>query len=154
MTTPVPSPDAATLAAVLAAVQAEQVAAFGYGTLGPRLTAGANVSQAHTFELAHRDLAAGAIQLITPGAPSASPGSYQLPVAATDDASARQLAVALETACATAWRFTLAQLAGTAPETNPVWTFAVGALRDSAVRAVTWRLTIDPTTASVAFPGI
>ena len=53
-------------------------------------------------------------------------GSYQLP-APVDEASAERLAVALEQACASAWRYVLAQLAERPsgdPTSRPAWTFA------------------------------
>jgi Domain of unknown function (DUF4439) len=155
-----------TRAALLAAINAEQLAAFGYGTLGPRLGSPAQITQAHDCELAHRSLAATAITMAaslasgSPPSSSGSPGSYTLPGRATDNASALRLAAALEQQCATGWRYVLAQLASAASagtssaSPDSAWTIAVGALRDSAVRAVRWRRLTEASTASVAFPGI
>jgi len=166
------TPAAATgqLAALLAALDAEQLAAYGYGTLGPRLGSPTQTTQAHNCEIAHRALAATATTMaastasaIAGSAPStatAAAGSYQLPAGAVDASSALRLAVLLEQGCATAWRYVLAQLAsddaaGTrTASADSAWTTAVGALRDSAVRAVMWRRLTDANTASVAFPGI
>jgi hypothetical protein len=156
----------ATVAALLAAINVEQLAAYGYGTLGPRLGSPAQISQARSCELAHRALAATATAMAASPAPGSSPsssdgvGSYQLPATANDAASALRLAAVLEQQCAAGWRYVLAQLASTASagsspaSADSAWTVAVGALRDSAVRAVMWRRLTDATTASVAFPGI
>lgn len=161
MSTPVSD---SALTALLAAINAEQLAAFGYGTLGPRLGSPAQISQAHACELAHRSLAATAMAMAaassassSSASPSASPGSYTLPGTATDAASALRLAAVLEQQCAASWRYVLAQLASTASagtSADSAWTVAAQALRDCAVRAVMWRRLTDATTASVPFPGI
>jgi hypothetical protein len=153
-----------TLAALLAAINAEQLAAYGYGTLGPRLGSPAQITQAHGCELAHRALAATATAMAATAAsgssPSGGPGSYTLPATATDAASALRLAAVLEQQCAAGWRYVLAQLASSPAAgsssvgADSAWTVAAGALRDSAVRAVMWRRLTDAATASVAFPGI
>jgi len=79
--------------------------------------------------------------------------SYQLPLIAVDEASAIRLAIQLEQTCASSWRSVLAQLT---QESSPskAWPTAVGALTDSAVRAVKWRRYGGVQSASVAFPGI
>jgi Domain of unknown function (DUF4439) len=163
MSTPVSD---SALTALVSAINAEQLAAFGYGALGPRLGSPAQISQAHACELAHRSLAATAMAMAGSSAssssasPSASPGSYTLPGTATDAASALRLAAVLEQQCAASWRYVLAQLASTpAAGTSPAsadsaWTVAAQALRDCAVRAVMWRRLTDAATASVPFPGI
>ncbi len=166
---PTDSPDPATaLPALAAAARAEEVAGFGYGQLGPRLTAGDQLDLARACELAHRVLATTATAMAAAAAPNASaapsvPGSadplghYQLPVVPVDAGSARQLAVYLEQSCASAWRYLLAQLADTSQASaggSAWWPIAAAALRDSAVRAAQWRRAIDPGTATVPFPGI
>lgn len=164
MSTPVSD---SALTALVSAINAEQLAAFGYGALGPRLGSPAQISQAHACELAHRSLAATAMAMAaaspassSSASPSASPGSYTLPGTATDAASALRLAAVLEQRCAASWRYVLAQLASTpAAGTSPAsadsaWTVAAQALRDCAVRAVMWRRLTDAATASVPFPGI
>ncbi len=148
------------IAAIQAAVIAELGASFGYGTLGPRLTGPGSRALAQTDEQAHRGLAATGSLLAPATQPSpgdsATPGSLALPVVPVDDATARQLAIALESACAGAWRYVLAAVSSdpVSPDNAPVWTAAAGALSDAAVRAVQWRKIGDPITASVAFPGI
>lgn len=166
MTAPVTG--TAALAAIAAAVEAEQLATFGYGTLGPRLSNASQATLAHGCEQAHRNLAENAMLLAAGAAPqsSAQPGGYQLPIIATDQPSAVRLAIALEEACASAWRSVLAQLtqlpassdqspaASTGANPSTPWSTAVAALTDSAVRAVKWRRSNDAQSVSVAFPGI
>jgi len=150
----------ATSAAIAAAIHTEQVAAFGYGTLGPHLSENSRITLARECEQAHQQLAANSMNLTTPSPPGSTdrPGSYELPTAPVDEATAQQLALQLEQACASAWRYALAQLtesANRAPAgTDPTWAAVVAALTDSAVRAVQWRTITDPAAPSVPFPGI
>jgi hypothetical protein len=76
--------------------------------------------------------------------------NYPLPFALTDAGAAQQLALRLETASASAWRYV------TAIEGAPsdIRSLALSNLTDSAVRAVRWRRLITPATPTVAFPGI
>jgi Domain of unknown function (DUF4439) len=152
MSSPVTGPG---LAAIAAAVESEQLAAFGYGSLGPRLSIAAQVALARDCEQAHRDLAGRAMLLDVGVAPpsTAAADGFALPLIAVDGPTAISLAIELEQACASAWRFVLAQLTGP-PDASSPWSVAVGALTDSAVRAVRWRRYRDPQSASVAFPGI
>jgi hypothetical protein len=152
MTSPFSGP---ALASVAAAIEAEQLAAFGYGTLGPRLSVAAQVALARTCEQAHRNLAESALLLVAGAAPQSGSqaDSYQLPVIAVDAASAIRLAIELEQTCASTWRAVLAQFAQLSNASKP-WPTAVGALTDSAVRAVKWRRYADGPSVSVAFPGI
>jgi Domain of unknown function (DUF4439) len=152
------SADAVT--AIQSAVAAELRAVFGYGMLGPRLAGPGSATLAQGGEQAHRDLAAAGSQLAPVASATATdpatPGTLTLPLVPVDDATARQLAIALESAGAAAWRYVLATLSGDpdGADNATAWTFAVGALSASAVRAVQWRRIADPATASVAFPGI
>ena len=84
---------------------------------------------------------------VAPVQPSAS---YPLPFPLTDGGSARQLALRLETATASAWRYLISET-GTPAQ---VRADAVTALTDSTVRAVRWRSAITPAAPTVAFPGI
>jgi hypothetical protein len=137
----------------LGVLATEQVAAFGYGTLGPRLTPGPAVALARACEQAHQDRGdqISAVLVAQRVAPNA-PADYRLPIAAIDDKSARKLAARLEDDAATGWRYLLAELADAVAGDG--WPIALAALTDSAVRAVRWRALDDPVTASVAFPGI
>ena len=89
---------------VAAALQAEQVAAFGYGTLGPRLAPAAQVTSPVSCEQAHRDLVAARPRLFAAGRraagnelPAARPTT--LPISCRRRrGSAPALAVALERA--------------------------------------------------------
>jgi Domain of unknown function (DUF4439) len=135
---------------------------FGYGTLGPYLAA-TSTAYARTCESAHRQRSIDATGLLsataaTTGAPTSSAGvpNLTLPAGVSNDPSARALAILLEEACSSAWRYALAQLAtGSAdPSIATWWPFALAGLSDSAVRAVHWRRIGTPATASVAFPGV
>ena len=163
MTTPTsavhPGVPAPASAAWLSAIRAEHVAGYGYGTLGPRLANDQHVTLARACEQAHQALAATAQQFLATPAPTdtSSLGDFQLPLRPTDDASAQQLAIQLESACASAWRYVLAQLSdqlGNDADPATAWTAAVTALSATAVRAVQWRRLTDPSSSSVAFPGI
>jgi hypothetical protein len=155
------------MAALQTAITAEQAASYGYGTLGPHLVA-ANIALARECEPAHRALVMAALALsastsptpstpstTTPSTPSSATVSYGSSITVTDDESARRLAVQLEVNCADAWRYVIAAVStGAQAGDSPVSKLALGALTDSAVRAVRWRRLADPNTASVAFPGI
>jgi hypothetical protein len=156
-----PAFPAAAQGALTAAAQAERLAAYGYGTLGARLREAGQIALARQCEQSHQDLAARADGLAPETVPqptsTTSPGSYALPTRVTDENSARLLAVQLEEACARAWRLLLVALASATvdgPATFAAWPVAVTALRDSAVRAVRWRLLTDPGAPSTPFPGI
>jgi hypothetical protein len=115
---------------------------------------------ARDCEQAHEQLAASAMNLTVSSPPDSTdaPGSYELPTAPVDEATAQRLALQLEQACASAWRYALAQLTeavfGSPAGANPTWATVVAALSDSAVRAVGWRTITDPAAPSVPFPGI
>jgi hypothetical protein len=152
---------AAAQGALDAVAQAERLAAYGYGTLGARLRESDQIARARQCEQSHQDLvtrAAGlAAEAVAQPTSTTSPQSYALPARVTDENSARLLAVQLEEGCARAWRFLLVALAtatADGPATFAAWPVAVTALRDSAVRAVHWRLLTDPGAPSAPFPGI
>jgi Domain of unknown function (DUF4439) len=151
------------------ALQAEQLAVYGYDSLGPKVAPGSGPPLARTCELAHRDLVTSIQALLmasptpapTPPSSSTNPSALagSLPLVAVDDATARQLAVRLEEGCASAWRYVLARLADAPTTTGStgsigLWAVGVGALADSAVRAVRWRQSGGSASPSVPFPGI
>ena len=145
------SPDPV-LAARQDALAGEYAAAFGYGTLGPKLSAAAQVTLAHQCEAAHRSTAAFVSQqLVGEGVVPVQPAAnYPLPFPLGDASAATQLALRLETAAASAWRYLISL--PTAPAA--VRETALTALTDSAVRAVRWRAVITPSAPTVPFPGI
>jgi hypothetical protein len=153
--TPSTSLPAAVLSAWQAALAAEHAAIFGYGALGPRLEP-TDVALARADEAAHRllrDVTASA--LVAAGAePVASLGNYPLPFAIDSTLAARRLALRLEMACASAWRYLLAAAAIESGSLPTVRVAAQSALTASAVRAVSWRAVIDPSAPTEAFPGI
>ena len=142
---------AARQAAWQAALVAEHEAVFGYGVLGPHL-AGADQALAIACSNAHeqlRDRAEALLQAagVQPDGPAADyPQLYPV----TTPASARALGVRLEQGCAQAWRFLFVQAGLPLPERRE----AQHNLTASAVRASKWRVRIDPTNATEAFPGV
>lgn len=139
------------------ALRAEQQAAFGYALAGPHLDTDSDARFAHACQSAHeaaRDKTAAAIAAAgeAPVQPAADyPSLYPV----TDAASAKRLAVRLETAAAAAWRYLYAVAArSSGAPSSAVRSTAQAALIASAVRATQWRLRVDPAAATVAFPGI
>lgn len=133
--------------ALQVALAAEQRADFGYGVLGPHLSAQTDKDSAATYQQAHSTLIAWCSdQLVarkqTPG-PAAADYPDLYPIA--DDESATRLALTLEQNAAAAWR---ALFRATVAARQPaVLAAAQQALIDSAVRAAHWRGTTVP------FPG-
>jgi Domain of unknown function (DUF4439) len=198
------------------ALAAEYAAAFGYGALGPRLVDPAQIALARSSQQAHSDLVAQSQSQLTAAGltPVAPAASYPLPYPVADAATARQLALRLEDATASAWRYLFATAAvegsvvtggsaaasaspptgtnsassstasstATAAGTNPASSSASGgtgstgssapapassggglvplraialvALTGAAVRGVSWRRLVSPTSPTVPFPGI
>lgn len=138
-----------------AALAAEHAAVFGYGVLGPHLSA-ADQDLARASERAHQTVRDGTEDAltaarVTPVAPLADyPELY--PVA--DASAARRAAVGLEDRCTAAWRFLYLRAAATSgPLARRVRASAQIALTSGAVRAARWRSLSTPTDVTVAFPG-
>lgn len=137
-----------------AALAAEHEAVFGYGLLGPRLSADQQAT-ARAAEDAHIDLRnSAAAALAAAGQTPVSPlADYpQLYPVGTAKAALR-LAITLEDQAAAAWRFFYAELAGSNGSAAQR-AQAQAALTSCAVRATTWRLAAGASTATVPFPGI
>jgi hypothetical protein len=140
-----------------AALGAEQRAVFGYGLLGahlhgsPRLPLAISCSDEHEAlrDATEQSIAAAGL---TPVAPAADyPDLY--PVTSAADAGA--LAVRLEDGCAAAWRYLYAVAADAhGAQARALRAAAQDALTASAVRATRWRKVIEPSAATVAFPGL
>lgn len=136
-------PGRAAIAALQAALAAEDAAIFGYGVAGAFLT-GARQATAVAYWDQHRAardtltamLRADGVQ------PVAADAAYRLPFAVHTAAEAAALATYLEDGLATAY-LSLVGAGDTATREA-----AALALRQCAVRAATWR------GASVAFPGL
>lgn len=96
--------------------------------------------------LVRRDAAA---ELLTRGgvAPAAPAPAYSTP-GVTDLASARSLAIAIETDCAAAWRSVVANT-----DNTDLRMFAATALSDSAVRLAQWKQRAKASPFTVPFPG-
>jgi Domain of unknown function (DUF4439) len=136
-----------------AALAAEHAAVAGYDVVGPRLTDPAQIDLARDSQQAHRDLRdATSARLSAAGqAPVPAAADYPLPFAVIDPVSAQRFAISLESACAAAWRYLISV---TGASSRSLRADAQHALTDSAVRAMRWRRLVDPTKATVAFPGI
>ncbi|MEP6851191.1 MAG: DUF4439 domain-containing protein [bacterium] len=150
----------ATVAAWQAALGAEHAAVFGYGVLGPHLSA-AQAAVARIDEAAHRarrDATSAAMAAVGLD-PAPSAANYPSPAVASA-ASASRLALQLEDDAAAAWRYLIAVAA--AEHSDPggpgpaaaLRATAVTALSDSAVRGVHWRELLTPRRPTEAFPGI
>jgi hypothetical protein len=134
--------------ALVAAMEAEHAAIFGYGAVGAQLDrAGQNACrQAETAHRDRRDALAARMRAASASPPPSAP-AYELPFPVTDRNSALRLAVHLEEGTARAWR---QALPATSDDSRR---FAVAALMDSAVRAARWRRTAGTLPATVPFPG-
>ncbi|GAA2617696.1 ferritin-like domain-containing protein [Dactylosporangium fulvum] len=133
---------------LVATLQAEHAAIYGYGMAGPKFDGGA-VNLARTAEAAHRTRRDALIVRlagagVTP--PPAAP-AYTLPFPITDRASALKLAVLIEERTGAQWRLALPATAG------EVRKLSLDALVDCAARAVAFRQAAGVTPVSVPFPG-
>jgi hypothetical protein len=131
------------IAAMQAALAAENAAAYGYGVTGAMLT-GAAQSLAYADWRAH-EIARDALQamLVTAGAtPVAASAAYSLPFAVTDASSARRLAAWLEDGVTRAYLGLVGVNDGT------LRAFGAQAMQPPAIRAAAWR------GSTVAFPGM
>ncbi len=146
------------------ALGAEYAAVFGYGVLGPQLRKGASPSLARACQQAHRGLGEQTAERLTAAgqSPAAAQVDYPLPFPVDDELSARQYAIRLETAAASAWRYLIAVAADPhadradleARHVQAVRESAQDALTASAVRAMQWRRLGTPAKSTVPFPGI
>lgn len=124
---------ASTLAALQAALAAEQAASYGYGVVGAHLS-GPRFAAAFADCVAHeraRDRLAGLIAA-RGGQPRPAAAAYQLPVAVRTPASGRSLAVILERQVAAAY------LGLVAVPDAALRRFAATSMRDCAVRGARW----------------
>lgn len=134
---------AATVAALQAALAAEQAASYGYGVLGAHLT-GQRFAAASADCVAHeraRDRLSGMIT-VRGGQPQPAAAAYQLPISVRTSAAARSLAITLERQVGAAY------LGLVAVEDPVLRTFAATNMRDCAVRGARW------SGRAQAFPGL
>lgn len=133
---------------LVAALQAEHAAIYGYGVLGPKLDAG-TAGLAHNADNAHRARRDALIARLSGAGvtPPPTAASYQVPFAVTDRASALKLAVLLEDRTGAQWRLALPATAG------EVRKIALDALVDCTTRAVAFRKAARMTPLVPAFPG-
>ncbi|GAA4247806.1 ferritin-like domain-containing protein [Dactylosporangium darangshiense] len=133
---------------LVAALQAEHAAIYGYGVLGPKLDS-ASLSLAHAADNAHRTRRdALIVRLAGAGVtPPPTAASYRLPFAVSDRASALKLAALLEDRCAAQWRLALPATDG------DVRKIVLDALVDCTTRGVGFRKAAGTTPLVPAFPG-
>jgi hypothetical protein len=123
------------LAALQAALAAEQATIYGYGVAGARLL-GADKDVAMAALTAHEVQRDRLIDLITAlgATPATALPAYRLPFAVDTQASARQLAAHLEQGSAgAAW-----DLIAASPPGSKERSLAIGWLADAAKRAAHW----------------
>ena len=157
-------------AALQQLLAAQHAAVYSYPVIGVRLSDPSQIERARALEDAHRltrdelrdQLASRAAEPV-----SAEP-SYQPPTPSTDPAGAQQWAVQLEAACAAGYRYLLTATGVTTGTGSAVSTIrpisagqlvalreqALAGLAGSAQRATGWRALVDPSSPTVAFPGL
>jgi hypothetical protein len=131
------------VAALQAALAAEQAAVFGYGVAGAHLS-GSRLSAAGRYWTGHneaRDALAAMISKLG-ASPAAAQAFYQLPFAVHDATSAMALAAYLEDGV------TRAYLGIVAVSSARLRTFGAQAMQGPAARAAYWRGSTE------AFPGL
>jgi hypothetical protein len=143
MTTHTPDRSAAAIAALQAALAAEQAATFGYGTVGAHLSRDSQRA-AQSDWIAHQVTADRLAALIrAAGAqPRAAAVGYKMPFAVRSAHEARSLAVILEDRVAQAY------LGLVALSDDALRALGGREVRAAALRAASWRGT------TVAFPGL
>ena len=136
-------PASATIAALQAALAAEQAASYGYGVVGSHLT-GPRFAAASADCVAHeraRDRLTGMIAA-RGGQPLPAAATYQLPNPVHTAGAARTLAITLER------QVTAAYLGLVTVRDPALHTFAAINMRDCAVRSARW------SGFAQAFPGL
>ena len=131
------------IAAMQAALAAEQAASYGYGVVGAHLT-GPRFTTATVDCVAHqraRD-ALSAMIAARGGQPRAAAAAYRLPITVTTNKQATALAILLER------QVTAAYLGLVAAPDPALRTFAARNMRDAAVREARW------SDHPQAFPGL
>jgi hypothetical protein len=133
------------VAALQAALAAEQAACYGYGVVGARLNASAAPGQgADTDWVAHQVARDKLTALISAAGatPTPAPVAYQLPIEARTPGQARSLAVILEDNVAQAYMGLVAL------SDRSLRALGAQQLTAAALRAAQWRRS------TVAFPGL
>ncbi len=135
--------------ALVDALRAEHAAIFAYGIVAAYSNP-ARASQIGADTAAHRarrNATVDALSAANVTAPGAEAG-YTIPFPVTDPTTAVQLAVAVETDTAVAWRSVIERARSEATRAA-----AVDALTESALRAANWRAVLGVAPPTVAFPG-
>ncbi len=132
----------AILAALQAALAAENAAIYGYGVAGAHMTG--TYSEAYADSIQHEVARDKLVTLIAQfgGQPRPAAVAYRLPITVRTPGDAVALAASLERQVAAAY------LGLVAVPDDTLRTFAAGQMQDAAVRAVRW------TGTSQAFPGL
>jgi Domain of unknown function (DUF4439) len=146
-------------AAWQAALAAEYAAVFGYALLGPHLAAAAQTSLARSSQNQHAAITVTtSTALISAGQPDVPPlPDYPWMYPVTDELSAQRLAIRLEVNTTSAWRYLIAAAAAPQEAGSGLATVranALASLSAAAVRAMRWRIIVNPALPTVPFPGI
>lgn len=131
------------LAALQAALAAEEAAVYGYGVAGAHMSGG-GYARAYADTVAHQRARDALVQMIIAlgGQPRASAVAYQLPQAVRSAADARSLAASLELQVAAAYRGLVATPSADLRKLGAI------AMQQAAVRATRW------SGQTQAFPGL
>ncbi|WP_168698601.1 ferritin-like domain-containing protein [Gordonia paraffinivorans] len=152
MTTPVPTPSGAGAPdadPLVAAAEAENAAVFTYGVI-TAFVAAARRRLVADFEAEHRARRDEIDRAITAagGTPPVAAAGYTLPIDVTGPESAARAALVAEEDCATAYRALLEQA-----DDETRRRIGVDGLSESALRAARWRVVLQESPVTVAFPG-
>jgi hypothetical protein len=133
---------------LIAALQAEHAAIYGYGAVGAKLDA-ATIALARNAEAAHRTRRDALIVRLSGAGVTPPPTlpAYRLPFPVTDRASALKLVVLLEERTSAQWRLALPATTG------EVRRVALDALVDCTTRAVAFRRAAGIAPVTTPFPG-
>lgn len=131
------------------ALGVEHATIYGYGIVSAHSTPDDNwlVSAAISEHRERRESLIAMLDAQSLEPPPAAPG-YLLPSVVNDPTEAAELAVQMERDSAVAWRAVLEQA-----DTEDDRTFAVAALRQSAVLAARWQTLLGTWPVTDAFPG-
>lgn len=135
------------VAALQSVLQAENAAIWAYALVAAHDADDAStVAAMRAAHLVARDAAAS--RLLAGGGKPAAPAPVYSTPKVTDAASARALAITIETDCARAWH----SVVGRTDRTD-LRSAAAGGLTEAAVRTVQWKQLAKAATVTVPFPG-
>ncbi|MEV6429683.1 ferritin-like domain-containing protein [Nocardia sp. NPDC051463] len=135
--------------ALIDALNAEYAAVYAYGVIDAYASTERDrlVTQ---YTAAHRARRDSTVEALTAaGTAPPSDAAYTVPFPVDDPIPAANLAVTVETDCATAWRCVVERA-----DTEPVRRLGIEALTESAMRQAAWQAILGANPPTVAFPGM